>query len=79
MVRGMTLEERSFINLVNFYGDELRRLDAGEKMESVMPTRQSRKPLYKYGALRKVNPSPCLPSGSKIMLTDEAKKVLGIE
>ena len=71
-----TLEEQSFENLVNFYSKELKRLMKGERMEKVMPERNSRRPLYKYGVLYK--PNPCTSGGCKIVVSDEAKAVLGV-
>jgi len=71
-----TLEEQSFENLVNFYSKELKRLMKGERMEKVMPERTSRRPLYKYGVLYK--PNPRTSGGCKIVVSDEAKAVLGV-
>jgi hypothetical protein len=78
MPRGMTVEERSFINLVNFFKPELQRIIEGEIASDVMPERTTRRTLRKHGVLtgrtpRKKNGTV---AGTLTMVTEEAKKVL---
>jgi len=65
MARGMTLEEISFINLVNFFKPELKRIMKGENSETVF-TKATQKTLCKHGVLIK----------HKSDITEEAKRVL---
>lgn len=62
--------ERSFENLVRFYADELREI---EKENINVVTQQKRLVLQRHGILRVVRPGG---GGTKIFLTEEAKKVL---
>ena len=66
MVRGMTLEERSFINLVNHFKPELERIMKGERAKIVIPEVSTRRTLRNHGILVK----------RKVLVTEEAKKVL---
>ena len=66
MARGMTLEERSFVNLVNFFKPELMRIMEGEPVEDVIPQKSTRRTLRNHGVLVK----------RKVLVTEEAKKVL---
>ena len=65
MTRGMTLEEISFINLVNFFRPELRRIIKGENLKTVF-TKATQKTLCRHGVLVK----------RKSDITEEAKRVL---
>jgi len=62
----MTLEERSFVNLVNFFKPELMRVMEGEPVEDVIPQKSTRRTLRNHGVLVK----------RKVLVTEEAKKVL---
>lgn len=75
----MPVEEQSFRNLVNFYRDELMMIDGGVSISIALPERISRKPLYKYGIIVHVtdnNNSNGLFNGSRVRVTDEAKRIL---
>jgi len=62
----MTLEERSFVNLVNFFKPELKRIMGGEDPEIVIPAKSTRATLRKHGVLVE----------RKVDVTDEARRVL---
>jgi len=67
VTRGMTNEERSLINLTNQFRDDLLRIERGERATKIF-TDAFRRTLRRNKILLK---------GGKV--TDEAKKVLGIE
>ena len=67
MARGMTLEERSLTNLTNQIRDELIRIENGEQASKIF-TSAFRRTLRRNGVL--------LRGGA---ITEDAKKVLGIE
>ena len=67
MARGMTLEERSLTNLTNQIRDELIRIENGEQASKIF-TSAFRRTLRRNGVL--------LRGG---IVTEEAKRVLGIE
>ena len=62
----MTSEEQSFLNIVNFFSPELKRIMAGERAETVIPEKSTRRTLRNHGVLIK----------RKASVTDEARKVL---
>ena len=67
MARGMTNEERSFVNLTSQFRDELMRIERGEQASKIF-TDTFRRTLRRNGVL--------LKGGA---VTEEAKEVLGIE
>ena len=66
MSKGMTLEERSFVNLVNFFRPELQRIMKGESANKVIPEKSTRLMLRNHGVLVRRRLCP----------TEEAKRIL---
>ena len=75
----LSLEEQSFINLVNFFRPELRRIMAGEMAGDVISERTTRRTLHKHGVLsgRKPRKGNGTVNGTSTTVTEEARQVLG--
>ena len=77
MAKGMTLEERSFINLVNFFRPELEQYLKGAPLLKAIPSKATRQTLYRHGVLSRGFAHKAYEGGGgKIVVTSEALKVL---
>jgi len=67
-----SFEEQSFRNIIDFYREELLRVESGELASSIFTTRCERVKLLKKNVFRVV---PC-QSGKKLALTDAVLMIL---
>lgn len=75
--RGLTVEECSFINLVNHFRPELKRILKGEQAGDVIPERTTRRTLRKHGVLVGVKKRENgYMRGTVSVVTDAARRVL---
>lgn len=74
----MTLDTLSFVNLVNHFGPQLRRIMRGEQAGDVILERTTRRTLVKHGVLEKQRHQQenGAPRGTATAVTDKARRLL---
>ena len=70
------LNRQSTVNLINFFHEDLLRIHRGEGFSKVMPTKNLRNKMTKYGVIERVKSNK---GGYRVGLTSLAKEELGLD